>query len=255
VISNYKGFPTRKMPCTGRSAVREWSEDDPRNPLPGPLTEFFYNLVRLVMRLLLTFLFAILPAISSATNDDASYQRYLASIRPQPSRVQYETREVKNGKLIAGFARQDDCESKDTEAVLFVVLQKPDGTIEELGRTPLFDFPACSKVMFEAINFQSDTRFWIQFRHGLNSTEIYQFAFRSGSWLVSGREYNYVKYSDCDEAVGDSRTHWSGNFFTGHTVKEIYQCNKLIEKSKTKVAFPQFPLSSFEPFHSIYGPR
>jgi hypothetical protein len=207
------------------------------------------------MRLLLTFLFAVLPTISSATNDDASYQRYLASIRPHPSSVQDETREVKNGKLIVGFARQDDCKSEDTEAVLFVVLQKLDGTFEELGRTPLFDFPACSGVMFEAINFQSDTRFWVQFRHGFNSTEIYQFAFRSGSWLVSGRAYNYVENSDCDEAVGDSRTHWSGNFLTGHAVKEIYRCNRLVEKSETKVTFPRSPLNGFIPFDAMYGPR
>lgn len=207
------------------------------------------------MHLLLTFLLAFLPAISSATTDDVSFQRYITSIGLQVSSIQAETREVKNGKLIAGFARQDDCKSEDTKGVLFVVLQKLDGTIKELGRTPFFELSACRKVMFEAINFQSDTRFEVQYRHGLNSTETYQFAFRSGTWLVSGREYNYVQYSACDEGVGDSRTHWSGNFLTGQTLKKIYRCKRLVEESRAKVPFPNFLFIGFEPFDSIYGPR
>lgn len=215
----------------------------------------------LAMRWLLAFLFAALPSISSAKDDDASYQRYLTSILPQSiadTRLVEGVYEVKNGRIIAGIAHSTVCEFQDSEAVLFVVLKKFDGTVKELGRAPLFDFRPCSKSNVEAIEVQSNTRFWVQFNHRSvcgGGTEVYQFAFRANSWVVSGRDVTYYQCGNDNEGVGDNLTKWSGNFLTERTVATTFRHGKLVDKKVAKVAFPKFPLSSFKPFDSVYGPR
>lgn len=215
------------------------------------------------MHLLLRFVLALLTASAYGMEDSPSLSQYVQSVSPIQNgrpRITYARRQVEDGSLVVGFIEPDSTvETIESQAVVFVALERPDGRVIEIAKSaPFAYYTASGRLLVTDISISSSRRFSVQFNHlgaCTSGFEIYRFALVAKLWRVAGRDGNQFHCNPADESSGDTRSEWSGNFVTGRVLAKEYRQNKLVSSTSTQTAFPIFPLSSFVAFEERHGPR
>lgn len=200
---------------------------------------------------------AIAAATASPLTD---YEARVLAAQPGTPRVSGDIHQVSTGRLMVGFVEPDTAhETMASQGLLYVVLERHDGSIIEVARSAPFDYyTAGGRTQVEAIEMPSDTRFTVQFNHHgacTSGVEIYRFARIGSTWRVAGRDATQYACNPDDESMGDTRSEWSGNFLTGRIVTKEYRLNKLVSMKHARQVFPAFPISDFAPFDERHGPR
>jgi hypothetical protein len=216
------------------------------------------------MLILLVFLSTSVMATELTPSLPEGIKSFVAS-QPGTPRLFQDSRKVVDGVLSIGFIQPDlatETFDPESQALLYIVLQRHDGTVSEVARTAPFGYyTAGGKTNVETFGFDSDTRFSIQFNHrgscGGGYT-IYRFALVRNKWRVSGQDttsFSCGAWKDGFESADYYITDRSVNFLTGLAVVKETEGAKVVSSKRSRRSFPIFPIEQFVPFDEKYGER
>ncbi len=136
----------------------------------------------------------------------------------------------------------------DRKAVVFVLARGPGGSLEEVSRSPAFDFQDPSgRTDVEIVQAPSSTRFSIQVNSrtvcGV-SLNILRFSETSTGWVLAGNDSSEPTCGKDGEVLVKASV--STNFLTGDRVEKAYDEGKLVSVRRLKLARRPIPLTQYQ---------
>ena len=207
----------------------------------------------------LLFMQALVMCANFATAQTFStIEGYLANLTTGQQIVGKEMKSFDH-KIVFGTVRwrlpEYDPEAQSSELGSIFVLERLQGNdFREVVRSTRFAFSPNSGVVFDGLEVQSSSKFFVNVFHTRPLGTIkYRFAKLRQTWMLSGRDDMFCYHSDDDEAQCDTRVERSTNFLTGKVSEKQFRLTRLVSTRYEKSKFPKFPLTEFRLFDPKHG--